>query len=87
VTHGKDAATAAPCEKYPAAPDAAFSPDGPSLFDKDHDGNPEDDPTAVLVGPYAVEYMPTASRERSSKPFTPTAPAEPAKPQRKRKGR
>ena len=48
--------------------DAAFSPDGPTLFDRH--GNPDDDPTAVLVKSHAVAYVapnPTPARKRKSR--------------------
>ena len=45
-----------PIEEYPSEPIAAFSPDGPTLFDEA--GNPEPDPTEVLVGPVYVPFVP-----------------------------
>jgi hypothetical protein len=76
---GESPATAS--HAAPAAP-ALFAPDGPTLFDRD--GNPEADPTEVLVGPVAVPYGPAA--------FAGRVPDDevgyPVKsPQRRRKGR
>ncbi len=57
-----------PIEKYPAAPDPAFTTDGPTLVDRH--GNPDDDPTAVLVKSHAVPYVAptqTPARRRKSR--------------------
>ena len=56
----------AEAETKDPVPDAAFTPDGPTLFDRH--GNPEDDPTLVLVKPHAVPYVaPTRTPTRRRK--------------------
>lgn len=44
---------------------AAFSPDGSHGSPRDRDGNPEEDPTEVLLGPVYVPYTPGISPVRA----------------------
>jgi hypothetical protein len=73
-----------PREKYPAAP-AAFSPDGPTLFDDA--GNHTVDPTEVLLGAKAVPYAPGVPVARPGANGDAGAGHAGAAPQRRRKGR
>lgn len=56
VTHGKGVIPNDTIEKYPSET-AAFSPDGPTLFDDAGNPEPDEDPTAVLVQDKAVSYV------------------------------